>query len=1161
MNSYIAKFACTPYLAPPPPNPNIKTTNLRIEDTLLTLFEGFEHSLINDRQEKLRMFQELEINLPKICNLQADRFPNDVEPNKMNGTIMTFLTLLADPSYRLTSLCPIPKLDTLKLDFLLKHCLTRRIPIERAVWAIHHYIIKMEIPADTITNTLISIQPTDIIFYCKLCNGIYRKNLLNHITFLKWAITHIPPEYLKDFEKDIVRTHSLLYYSLSSNNVNGNSNFQIFLKFLSKSLLINESHIIQLSLLCENQKIFTLNQAKCIYSLIYNKNLLKRIRHIHEILFSKEYRRDCSSFLLFLMPLIIFKDFPHYNFEVILNNTRSASFFLKPSKQTKIALNICQTVINRFTDPVNVSSLAAWLIRKLGFKLDVGTFCEWVFELTETTFSDKYNRSDKFIFNSLKVLFYELQFQGVLNYKEFHSYVHSQGYFVTRPIATKKIISEFPILLYDLVDRHGNKKRTIRSENLKGANEVFPKVLLDLHLFFPDSQIEKKMKTINSNPIGQLEMIKTLPFCIRFVIASWTIISNDTNKKRLDSKSLIDFLNDLGTPFLIPELSRNSSFVPRNARQFLAAFESHGLRNNLETVITNEISPSRLSELFIRFSHLCSLHVFDLSFSIRSHDEVCLILSLFFCDLMTFKNISYKSFVEFFDDFCYSMDVPNPVDLFVSLFLSSCYLKNRYVDESDRISIHSILNGIDNDQNVQNFSNVYSFISLFVRDLFKRQIIKPSEFAIIVLTVAQNKDNRPFVVYDDDSISTLIESVFQILLDFLAENASVFESNDCLTLDVVDMFMSTLSFYSGNQVIKETLETVYHNFLTQLKILRPPQFSSKPSSQSFLCAVYTLLPAELFSDDCGSIINFFKKNANRVNLFFWCSWLRDRTEFKPGFPVAQHEPFPESKKLKYITELVDTFWNQGTTSSHSQTNSNTYDFFNDSFEKELCEECWWILCESKSISNAVIQKCINKSFFNFSCLHPALLTADELILEYLCDKLRETNTMSINDDFVLSASSVFVIFVSKFAHNYKYFQLTVSIANKLLEWMLKLWEDESSMLMTLIDTFNFIVCWSLGHSNEEEAQSENKGFANQGSFHDMLHSKIIPNMKKLPKELERKILLNKPKQAFKIIKNPLYLDFVSQDNEPGNQLNEGGSNFHGDFSFFDDDVEDQLFWG
>ena len=147
MNSYITKYARIPYLTPPPPNPNIKTTTLQHEDTLKTFFEGIEYSFINDTKEKIQMLNNLEVNIPSICNLQSERLPKGAEPNKTSGTIMAFLTNLADNSYPLLKLCPLPKFDTLKLDFLINYCLNRRVTIERAVWAIHHSAIKMEISA------------------------------------------------------------------------------------------------------------------------------------------------------------------------------------------------------------------------------------------------------------------------------------------------------------------------------------------------------------------------------------------------------------------------------------------------------------------------------------------------------------------------------------------------------------------------------------------------------------------------------------------------------------------------------------------------------------------------------------------------------------------------------------------------------------------------------------------------------------------------------------------------------------------------------------------------------------------------------------------------------------------------------------------------------
>ena len=374
-----------------------------------------------------------------------------------------------------------------------------------------------------------------------------------------------------------------------------------------------------------------------------------------------------------------------------------------------------------------------------------------------------------------------------------------------------------------------------------------------------------------------------------------------------------------------------------------------------------------------------------------------------------------------------------------------------------------------------------------------------------------------------------------------------------MNVEVAESFNWFIESFSSNSSLKESVEFLYHNFLSRLRTLKPPQFCTNRHPPSYKCVLYTLLPTELFSDDSGLIFEYFTKNVNHSNLYLWCSWLRDRTEYVPGFPTAQHEPHNESKRLKYITELVDTFWNKDVGP------------FIDS--NDICRECWWILCESKWVSNAVIKKFISKSLFEFDSLHPALSSCDDKIFEELCDSLRLSNSMS-DDEFFETAASIFVIFVSKFSCNPRCFALIAGIASRIIEWIQKAWDDEKANILTLVDTFNFIVCWSFGHlrssENPAEFVADEKGME---AFQDMLHMQILSNFLKLPLEIQKVIVLNKPRQMFKVVQNPLFIDFVAQDNEPVGQFQIGasfnepvdGNGYHTGFGFFDD--VDNLFWG
>ncbi|OHS95369.1 hypothetical protein TRFO_38510 [Tritrichomonas foetus] len=1092
MNTFITKFACTPFLNPPPPDPRVKTTTLHPHETLMTLFEEFDSPFIEDRYEKQRMFNSLENNLPLICNFQAEKMPGGAESNKYCGSVSLFMHYLSDPSAHPYSLCPIPQFENLKLEEMIKYCLDSRIPPNRAVWGIHHFINRTKLTPEEVTAVLTNTTYHDQTFFSRLCAAIYRANLIQHIPFINWAIKNIEPENLLPFEKDFISTHCILYNALLSDK------YEKYIDLLRIELLKSQSHLVQFAVICEfNKQVF----EEPIFSLITDKNMIGRVRYIYELILPSELMYPCTETLDILIPKVIFENYPKFDFEKILYEIKRSTHFAK--QFDNFALTICKSLLHfnslNNEDYINISALIAWLIKQLGFILPISEFVTWVYEMVDKI-------------NVIKYLFYELQYQKIIKYQDFLIEIRRRGYFLERFEESAKIFAEFPSL-----DR---------------SNECLGRIYCTIRRIFPNIDFLSQCKAIGNDFIGNVDIIQKFPYVMKFEMAYFLIYSENGNLKQK-----AQFLTDINVEILLPELSinkksnqytksnrntcqknlqniklngdpntkqnhkQNSSknvinvngFVPKQADKLKTLYEAHGLKEIIKSIpenYSNAINFDNFITLIQKYSYLCSLHVYDAAFSVRYSPDLESLLTVFFQDLMQFKALNYSQLSSFFSDFNNLKIVSHSPVIFVKTFLT-CYLKYHHEKAIK--------------------DTMYQFISNHFVDFLRKSIIKPMNYLLIIFSI----------IKDDENINPqLFESLINNVFDVIDENSDIYEVNDCLNNEVVEGFYSSKV---SNAIY------LYHSYLTRLRSLKPPELHSIPTG-NYIAALFSLLPTELFSDDIDSLFCFFQTHLSKQTIKLWSLWLRDRPKYQPGFPVTLSDS-SESEKNRYVTRLVDAFSDIST---------------------PLLKESWWILCENKAIANAVIYKSINESAYNIDYLHPALLSADESIYERLCEKMR--NVSNIYDDFMKVASATFIIFIFRFASSQ---DLTINIADRLLEWMNKLIEKQSRYLITVIDTFNFLICWTIDPLSTQESQK---------TFQDNLHNTIQANLKKLPNFVKKKIILNRPRQMYKNVSEPMFADLVAPDNDAGTQFqlhsnyNEGNdsSGYLGWISTFDE--VDQLFW-
>jgi hypothetical protein len=150
-------------------------------------------------------------------------------------------------------------------------------------------------------------------------------------------------------------------------------------------------------------------------------------------------------------------------------------------------------------------------------------------------------------------------------------------------------------------------------------------------------------------------------------------------------------------------------------------------------------------------------------------------------------------------------------------------------------------------------------------------------------------------------------------------------------------------------------------------------------------------------------------------------------------------------------------------------------------------------------------------------IHPALLTAPDRVLEAVAEGFcRYGYDEAQFEAFAKLSASIFSVYVFRFPMDERHIP---EIAEKLLEWLPKLYEMQSVFLESVLDIFNFVICFTATDRNEDRLQ-------------DRLHEKIADRLKSIPEELQKLIILNRPRQVFRTVQNPLYFDYTGPDREP-----------------------------
>jgi hypothetical protein len=294
---------------------------------------------------------------------------------------------------------------------------------------------------------------------------------------------------------------------------------------------------------------------------------------------------------------------------------------------------------------------------------------------------------------------------------------------------------------------------------------------------------------------------------------------------------------------------------------------------------------------------------------------------------------------------------------------------------------------------------------------------------------------------------------------------------------------------------------------------------SANSGLPYIAALFSLLPDALQSSDFMDVLDFFRINVTQKMISFWTLWLRLRPYYVPGFPVTIATPGPKAL-AEYRGNLISAF--SSLLFRASPTDERTKVHLN----------CWSLLCGNATISSAIADSLIDDlkmmrlSLYPmlFGFLHPALVLVSDRTFEAISDGLcRYSYEEAQFEIFARLSVRIFAVYIHRFVLDEVHIPI---IAEKLLEWIPKLWELQSNVLELAIDVFNFIIAFRNGNKDDDP-------------FQDILHERIKDRMKHIPKDVHDWLLLNQPRQAFKTVKGPLYSDYSGPDRDTGHGFSLG----------------------
>lgn len=1080
MQSLVAQFALFPYVAPRQVAHQRVDPKFATQDTLQTLFVGFDSPFNNDPKEMFRMFDTMNKVLTSIFQLQSDQLEVPDTTNLHSGSLSLFLRYLADTSIDIYSLCPIPKFDAIEIHQLIVHCIDIKIPPDRSAWAIHHFCIQRNTTPDVLSKTL-QAEPNfyknDPDYFAKLSYALYIRNLVNHVTYLQWMISELPPENMIIFKNEILKTHSILLSALQSKSM------QTYLQKFRNSLLLNKSQLIQFSILSASETHAQDYQFQPYLEDYRNALINKRTQEIHSLAKSR------LSFIS-MFRNIFFHEYPNFDIEQFRDDIRVLVQYATPEELSDLALEMCKSIFWIHKDYSSLSSIIAYLIKSLGAEFPLPDFIDFLYDNVESI-------------ENFRFLFGELQVFGLFDYDDFKQYIFENGYKNSKRKETAQIFANLPTY---------NRSKKILSRLDFAFSELMP-----------DLKINETVKKIFEDFDNNIEKAVNLPYTIRHLIGLTLLDSKQdiTSTAKIFIKlGLFTLIPDLFTPGKSVKLS--FKLVPMIKKLF-PVFATHNKINELmDSVLQNQniqqnrevliyiyenykklaaLNPFRqqlikilnsakqiaidhdeIFNLFHKYSYLCSLHVFDAIHAIKTPTDFVRLLPYFFSDLLQFDLLTVDALFDFFCDFS----------------------ESKVLSRSSYYFIKQLINIIIDDPHLYQKEHVQMLLFQFFTRVFAEFLIEPEDYLCAIFGVKKSKAKSQL----HQTTATFLVRLFLKVVDLIPKSFTV---NSCLTEKIVNGFSQ--SFPDDTNLLSEMLQilrTFPSPIITKdmFKFLDAPPTSN---TSQFAAAMFSLLPGPMHTQDFDDLVRYFKTNVVRQTSTFWTLWLKYKPYYRSGFPVTINQNVDKDALASYRLDLISSFSNLLFRAAPGEEKTMIY------------LNCWTLLCDNIAIGKAIVDQIIDHLKSNKISLYPMLIDFMHQSLKLITDKTYETLCDALcnykYDEsqlelFVKTSASVFAVYISRFYQGHLF---VAQIANKLLEWLPKLYEINSHEIEFVIDVFNYAIACT----TKEDI-----------TFQASLHKKIKDNYLKAPTEIRDLLILNQPPQTFKTVKEPLYSDFKLPDAEP-----------------------------
>lgn len=1111
--SIVSIIALTPY-ATPKPNDE-KPYKYQPKDSFRKATQSlFSFDQSNDKVIKFRdsLFSDLEKNLSLCYELQTKYLFPPESQNLHQDLLPRFLHYLCDTSIPMSSLLPVPVLASIDFPTLFhSYLFSLHIPPDRASYVIHYYLFQTGMTTDELTEflkSLTSINPKDYDYFIKLVHSLYTKNLLNHLKIIEWLIQKIQPELIEIFQFEIFDSFKLLSFSMN------NINYLKYIKIMKKQLIIKPSQIVQLAVsMTYSSPEFNKRFKNDIFPLMNESskkranNIIKAIKNNNISLFVKTY-------------LMLSLNFPYYDIPKILNEFQLLIQFLSIKEKKKYILEICELIHDFPNDQESVTAISIELIKKLNVQFPLNEFIEFLY--SNVSFIENYT-----------FFFYELQFQGFIDYNEFLKIITIGGKTVINYKATFKILEYLPPLHYTkiirgkvrqiflknseilfkyenifnecCVDIEKNYENAVQLPpyflymigyliNVKKGYDFFTKshILAQLNLSFlnlSDLKEEEKKPVISSFALLQIKHFIPLLYS-RGVLDK--VIEICTNEK--EENKYIDFC------LFLKKTYDNSSYLANYQEKM----------KNIINMKKDFINTDKIAELAFNHSYLFNLFVYNDFLNVKTQNDLQKIFIYFLKNLLSFESLCVEHLFNFFITFTESYCIPSPLNFFINNFLTVILFEIKMNEK------------------------VKTVVTEFFYGLFSRRFFTGCEYlnSIYKILVSKRIDRS-----DCENVGVL----FDILSSIVSKKPEFFTLTNLIQNSIVNWL--TIRNHHLRKIVKPLSTKPIIITQSMMNLIHAP-----PSNYSAI--FFYLLPEELLKYDIDEVVRFYFQNVDHRTMILWTIWLKyrplyniesifddnDHIEELIVTPNFLFNEYPESYRIQMSNYFLNI------TTETNNFHSNKIDIYLESF-KLFCDNQKManitfntILCDLNQYLVKYSLNSIRLSYYLLSYL------SDEQV-ENLCAALLRFNLDLIydNDDsMVFKTSYLFLICFASFANRTK-LKILMSTANKLLQLIPDIFDGQYKSTLFMIDSFNYYV--SLTAYNDKDFHSEFVGTINN-------------NLSKVKGKLKKAIILNQPPQMLVESQEPLYVNNMVPNSSLSSELLSGTNQVN---DIFVDDIGDDWF--